>query len=278
MIEAGLFDLDLTLINLEGRLYPGLDSIVEPNNHGFAMTVLTGRGYPRYREALEKNPELILPASMPVALEHGARIVDGKGENLHYVGLSERAVEEVCDYIDRSPVHSVSFYPRDTQAPTVTWSPYPQETLNLGKGYLVNATLLADKGQLFEALQEQEPCTVTYRSFPGTKPVLPTGLDDVKFYTRGRNINFLSKYADKGKAGLFIAERKGFDLSKTLAAGNDRNDLPLLQMEGLGVPIFVGTDIGPQERRLLPNGTIFVPDQRQLGGLVASMTIERRRK
>jgi len=264
MISAGFFDLDLTLIDSQEKLYPGLESILDRKHRNFTLVILTGRGYPRYIEAIEKNS--VLKNNVPyIALEHGARIVTDKGETIQYVSLTNENISMIIEYIQTHSLNSVSFYPKDMNKPTVIWSGLPLEQLGLSSAYTTGVRYIEKLTELFQAFEYEKPCTITVRAPKGTKPVLPKG---ISFYTRGQNINFVPKCIDKGKATTFIAEREKISLSQAMGAGNDVNDLPLLTLSELGVPIFVGNDIHGINNHVLPKNTIYVPDPAKLANIL----------
>lgn len=268
-ITSVYLDLDLTSIDENSLLYPGLASVLDSARRDFAMTIFTGRGFPRYMEAVEKNPDLVVSPNMPVALEHGARVVNSEHENVHYSPLPDGDIDQIIDYINAEPISSVSFYPKYTHAPTVMWSAGEPKQLKLGDAYRKNITFLQDKNDLFREMREQKPCTVTCRVLEGHPQNIP---DSLNFYTRAKNVNFLPHGVDKGVAANIIADMTHTPLEHVLAAGNDYNDIPVLTLPNLGQPVLVGHDL-PREKRLsLPEKTIWVPHHHNLGNFIYKST------
>lgn len=268
MISTCFFDLDLTLIDSHGALYEGLEAVLDPNNRKFNLVILTGRGFPRYREVVSQNP-VLASRVMPVALEHGARIINAKNENIHYVRLPKTDKRLIIDYILTHTIHSVSFYPENTQSQTILWSENSPETLELSAAFTTGVTYVKRKEDLFRAFEKENPCTITVRSPKGLTPFRPEGLH---YYTRGQNINFVPPGVNKGKAAQIIAQIKKIPLTNALAAGNDHNDLPLLTLPALAVCLFVGTDLSDEDKKILPAQTVYVPDPRMLGMIIKERT------
>lgn len=270
-IKLVSLDLDLTTIDANGALYDGLNEVIAPSVRDFPVAIMTGRGWPRFRQAIAENHALTPNA--PVALEHGSRIVDSHGRNLHYEPLPPDVTDAVIDYIEKDPdeLSSVSFYPRDTQAKTVTWSRVNPEELKLGAAYYKDTVFLRDKKALYQALRDEDltPATVTCRVFEGRPTNIPDGLN---YYSRGRNVNFLPPNASKGVAAPIMADITGIPLTQTLYAGNDKNDLPVLTLPDLGQPVLVGHDLHHEQKLLLPERTIFVSHHSQLGQVIFERT------
>lgn len=267
-IEACFFDLDMTMIDEQGRLYDGLERALNPDTRDFKMTVLTARGYPRFQEAVRENPSLAVTPGMPIALENGGRIIDSEAqENLQYNPLSDDELAAICEYIDRgAPLRYVAFHSKELRTKTLLWSPDPAEADRLYNAYSHNADVFTgENSDLFAAMRQHEPCMITCRTY-GEKPQdLPAG---VSWHSRGSTVNFIPQGVSKGQAAKSIAEMSGLHLGSILAAGNDDNDLPVLRLEGLGCPVAVGPEITDEMRSTLPSHAIYVPDPRNLGDLI----------
>jgi|GEM_PF-3151236 len=272
MIEACLFDLDGTTIDGHGRLYDGLEEALQPQSRHFAITILTARGYTRFRQAVTENPALKVTSGMPVALENGARIMDStSGDNLHYVPLSNDETDSVHGYIAGAdkPFHYVSFQPEAPRSKSKVWVPDPKEAERLGTLYADNADVFTGSNEtFFEVISAHRPCMITCKTREGAPQDIP---QNVKYYTRGSNVNFMPMGADKGSAAAIIADLAGLNLRTTLAAGNDHNDLPMLELDGLGHPVAVGTDMTASTLSRLPEHSVYLADHRLLGGFVLEM-------
>lgn len=267
MIELGFFDLDRTVIDEKGRIYDGLAEALNARRRSFARTILTARGYPRFREAITDFP-VLAPTEMPVALENGARIINAEGDrNLYYNSLSKDELTAICDYIDSSePFRFVSFHAQELRTKTLLWSPDPAEAGRFSEAYSHNATVFTSSNEgLFQLINLHRPCMITCRTYGDEPKNLP---EDVRAYSRGSTINFIPRGSDKGTAALMIAELGGIDLARAFAAGNDHNDIPVLTREELGQPVVVGMDMTDEMLNQLPERTIYVPDPKKLGEFI----------
>jgi HAD superfamily hydrolase (TIGR01484 family) len=269
MIKACLFDLDGTLIDEKGLLYPNLERILRKRS--FKMSILTGRSFPRYMQAVNQNPALI--PDMPVALEHGGRIVawkKGTPNQIFYTPLT--TYDHVCikEYVENQSkkLCSLSFFPEEIQAPPVLWIADRDELLRLNLAHTVGATIYTkdQKEEFFEEMKNKKPSTITCRTSPGTNPEIPEGLH---YYTEGRNINFLPVGVDKGIATKIILTYVELSANKVLGVGNDYNDISFLRV--VGTPVLVGEDIPKEMLNLLPKNTILIPDKKHLGAEISKM-------
>lgn len=266
MIEAGFFDLDKTTVDDRGRAYEGLSEALDmrPN---FARTILTARGFPRFREAVTENPSLAASEGMHVALENGARIIDSKTyDNLYYHPLSTHEQAAICDFIDTlDGLRYVAFHPEEPRTKTLLWSPDSDEANHLHNAYSHNADVFTStKDDLYRAIKQHNPCMITCRTYDDR----PRGLPEITFYSKDTTVNFIPEGPNKGTAAQMIADMKGVELSRAMAAGNDQNDEPVLSLEGLGYPVAVGNDMAEDVKARLPEHTIYVPEPRQLGSFI----------
>jgi len=267
MIELGLFDLDKTTIDEEGRAYDGLEEALRTRRRSFARTILTARGYPRFNEAITDHP-FLTPTNMPAALENGARIINAdRDRNLYYNPLSKDEQTAICDYIDSSePFRYVSFHAQEPRTKTLLWSPDPAESVRLHRAYSHNASVFSGRNEeLFKMIALYNPCMITCRTYGEEPKNLP---EDVLAYWRGSTINFMPHGSDKGTAAAMIAELVGIHLTNALAAGNDHNDIPVLSLEELGQPVVVGGDMTDEMLMQLPERTLYVPDPKKLGRFI----------
>lgn len=268
-IEAAFLDIDKTLVDEQGQLYPELaeplDSAVRPT----ATTFITGRGYPRYTQAAEENPVLWAPG-MPIGLENGGRIVDGTTfDNLHFTPLNADEHEMARDYlIDAPDLRFVSFHPREPRTKTVIWTPDPVEASRMTTAYARNANVfVGNKTDLLAAITEAEPCMITCKTYdqPLTHPS-----PELRTLQNGTTRNMVPAAANKGTAGLIIADMLHINLEETLAAGDDVADIPMLAMPGLGYPVLIGSITEPHAAELPPN-TMYADHPAFLGSLLMDL-------
>lgn len=265
MIETCFFDLDGTLLDHHGKLYEGLSGALGPDSPDFSMTFLTGKRYSMFDQTLTENPGLAVTPGMPVALENGGRVLDLEtGENITYHPLSVDEREAIYCYINEAgPLRYVAFQGREARAKARLWVPDYDLAVKLSIDYARNADVFTgDLQELFEAIETDEPCMVTCRTNGEAPTDAPPGM---RVYMHKNSAVFISSETDKGTAAQTIADVTGIDLSETLAAGNDANDLPVLTLDGLGLPVAVGKEIPAEMRAALPDHTLYVPDPCKFG-------------
>lgn len=266
MIKTGFFDLDKTTVDEHGRAYDGLSEALD-SRPNFARTILTARGFPRFREAISDNPSLTVTAGIPAALENGARIIDSETyDNLYYRPLSADEQTAICDFIEGlEGLRYVAFHSQEVQTKTLLWSPDSDEAARLHNAYSHNADVFTcGKKKLYQTIRRHNPCMITCRTYSNE----PQGLPEITFYSRGTTVNFMPEGQNKGTAAHIIADMRDIDLSKAMAAGNDHNDEPVLRLEDLGYPIAVGNDMAKDMKARLPEHTIYIPDPRKLGNFI----------
>ena len=269
-IEAALLDIDRTLVDEQGQLYPGLEGPLDPETRPFAATFITGRGYPRYRQAAEENPQL-WAYGMPIGLENGGRIVDGTTfDNLLFSPLTADEHDAARDYIlSESDVRFVSFHPRAARTKTLIWTPHEAEATKMQAAWSRNADVfVGGYSDLFAAISQADPCMLTVKTF-GAPTNEPDG--SLRINQNGTTRNIVTKNADKGTAGLIIADMMGVDLERTLAAGDDPADLPMLTLPGLGYPVAVGGGWAHAHEAQLPPTAIRVEHPMYLGSLISEL-------
>lgn len=263
MIETGFFDLDKTTVDEQGRAYDGLSEALDARPN-FTRTILTARGFPRFREAITDNPSLAVTAGMPAALENGARIIDTETfDNLFYHPLSADEQAAICDFIERlEGLRYVAFHSEEAQTKTLLWSPDRDEAERLHNAYSHNANVFtSSRDELYRTIKRHNPCMITCRTYEDK----PEDLPEITFYSRGTTVNFIPEGPNKGTATQMIADMRSIDLSKAMAAGNDHNDEPVLSLEGLGRPVAVGDDMAADVKARLPEHTTYISDPRKLG-------------
>lgn len=267
MIKTGFFDLDKTTIDSKGRAYEGLQDAFTNTDEILTRTILTARGYPRFHEAISDNSFLAVTPNMPVGLENGARIIDSNTfENIYYHPLSIDEQTAICDYIATTEeLRYVAFHPEAPRSKTILWSPDRKEAKRLHDAYSHNADVFtSDQATLFQAIRQHNPCMITCRTYSNE----PHNLPEVTFYSRGTTVNFMPEQPNKGTALQMIAEMKGLDLSETMAAGNDYNDIPMITLDDLGHPVVVGEDMSDSMKAQLPEKTVYIPDPQKLGSYI----------
>lgn len=91
-------------------------------------------------------------------------------------------------------------------------------------------------------------------------PVLKRTFPDVLIFKSFSNyLDFVPSQTDKGRALKLLAERLGFDLSETMAFGDNDNDVPLFKCAGLSVAVRNGT-------KALKEVADVIVDENFLGG------------
>ncbi len=273
MIKACFLDLDNTVIDDQGQLYDGLEPALDGSRRDIVSTFLTARGYTRFLEAMANNPALAATPGLPIALENGGRIIDSTAtRNLSYTALSGDEQDAICGVIEKQQgLRFVAFHAKELRTKTVIWSPSPVEADRLRTAYSDNADVFSGPDtDLFQKIRESQPCMITCQTYDDIAPDVPDGIE---YSGRGCTVNFMAQGIDKGVAAHTIAEMANLAMSNILAAGNDRNDFPVLNIVDLGLPVLVGTDLEKSAiTDELPARTVYLLSQRLLGNLILGVT------
>lgn len=268
-LEVGFFDIDQTLINREGVLYGGLEQIL-PH---VRKTYLTGRPHWSLRQLMADNHALSgVGPGLLVAVENGGRIMDSALEkNIFYQPLSATALTGLAAYVSTiRDVEYVAFQPEDPISRPCVWLPHNTKPENAPPWAQDSRILAGSPEHLEQTLASEQPCMVTVRAFSKLTHEPP---QPMSHHTWDRITHIVPNATDKGRAALTMANYCGLTPSQLLIAGNDSNDIPMLNIPDLGAAVLVGNALPQPARQALAPHIEHVPDETQLCGLIGSRLV-----
>jgi HAD superfamily hydrolase (TIGR01484 family) len=229
--QLGVFDIN-------GTLCTGKDGLTDTIKNGFKnlraqsiqTTVVTGRGTGGAKALLGDDWDKIVSPGMPIGVENGARLVAEDGSNLRFHRIKKTTLDAVIDatLLADGAVDYLAYTPQEPGAKDVLWLP---------KGKSPKEYLLAN-GRHVEIMDESVTrfaarvgCDKACMLRVGTQSPEVNGLfEGMNFFLNQTELNVLPDGVNKATGVTDIAEYAGVALSRVLVAGNDYNDLPMLDL------------------------------------------------
>ena len=235
-------DLDGTLLNDNKEINPSdMDAIEEMIEGGHKVIINTGR--PLYSAmGLARKFGFIKPGFY-ISSFNGGLIVDAyTGEVLKNDTLSEDIVRHMFDeaykmglhahtYIDDHVVSErdtkeLAFYTTRINMPPLVVDDFSKET----KGKAPKVIIISLDGR-----DKLEAYRKKLEAYEKENNIYSTFSDD-------RLLEYANPLANKGEAIKFMCKHLLVDISDTVAAGDEENDLPMIQVAGTGVCMKNGVD------------------------------------
>jgi hydroxymethylpyrimidine pyrophosphatase-like HAD family hydrolase len=232
ILRLGVFDIN-------GTIHTGIDGIPNTIQDGFKnlqaksilSTIITGRETLRAQELLGAHWDSIVSEGMPVAVENGARLVDQGGNNLRFHQLGKATIDATLEAVEAAEdeVNYVGYAPQDPSSKSVLWLP---EHGSSDEYLAANGTKHIEivRGSLSHIamrLGDDSACMLRVGS---SSPEVFELLKDTNAVLNESEINVLANGVDKATGVIDIAEHVSVPLSGILVAGNDHNDLPMLNL------------------------------------------------
>ena len=236
VIRLIALDLDGTLLDRQGQLSPAdAAALRQQQQRGVLVVLASGRMTDSIRKVAAA-----LGLNGPIIAYNGARVTDGQarsGRILLHRPLPARYADELIAYAKEQRFHL---------------NYYLEEVL-----YGVDTPELRPFADLYTRQTGSQFCFVDdlerFRGCAPTKIILitePPRRDELyRFWqekwgqkvwvttTNPEYLEFLHKEASKGAALEVIAREYGIPQQETMAFGDGRNDIPMLQWAGLGVAV-----------------------------------------
>ncbi len=229
-------DLDETLLNSERSVsQENREAIRKARELGVKFVPATGRGYCSVKKTLEELGVYGAENEYVISFNGGV-ITENKGNRLMHFeglpfGLAERLYKKgleygVCIHVYTKEdvyVRNLTQDEKDYVAGRMEITECFENDLGFLSGEDIVKVLYVDTdfGRLKEIEQEVKPIT---------------GDCEVSF-SSNRYIEFNLKGVNKGKGLMRLADILGVRREETIAIGDNFNDLPMLQMAGLGVGV-----------------------------------------
>lgn len=227
-------DLDGTLVTGDKRLTPATaNAIREIQEMGMTVALVSGR--PTYGiEQVAARLELDKYGGYIVSY-NGAKITSCRGGDvLTRSTISRDVVRELYDFVQAYPVTMMT-YTRQEIITEEADSPYVKQESMIDNGMPIRQV-----PHLAEALR-RDPYKCGIAGDPEVIGRLSIDLQD-RFGGKLNTIlaspifiEVMNPYVDKGKALHFLISEMGIDAKSVIAVGDANNDLPMLQVAGLGV-------------------------------------------
>lgn len=238
-ISIGIFDINGTIQDREGvpkQVTEGFDAMARA---GLRTTIATGRGVTRAKELLGDTLAAVVSPDMPISVENGGRLASLDGENRIFHRMSADVRKSTLDVLasEQDDIEFVAYYPRDNSRGISLWTPGGKVPTSFAErhgsfGELHTDTVLA----LARRIEEDEACMLIVKprdisladAFSGANVEINEG-----------ELNILNDGVNKGQGVLDIAEYAGVSLDQVMVAGNDYNDVSMLDLP-VGKKFFVG--------------------------------------
>ncbi|MGH7777212.1 MAG: Cof-type HAD-IIB family hydrolase [Candidatus Dormibacterales bacterium] len=253
-------DLDGTLIDMSLRLDPrDVEAVGRALGAGLRVIACTGRPFPGALPWAER-----LGLSDPLVCYQGAQVRELGGATLLDLGVTREAAAGVVRFARQRGVHVQAY--RDDLLLVERDRP---EARAYARHAGMEIHVVPD---LLEAMGKTSPKLVMVAEPEEVERLLP----EVRARWRGELyattslpsfLELTDVRADKGRALAFLAGRLGFTARETVAVGDGRNDVPMLEWAGLGVAV----EGAPPEVLAAASRTVAPPGQGGIALLVAEL-------
>jgi len=252
-------DLDETLLNNDGTVHEdNVRAIKEAIAQGFKFVPNTGRAFSSV-QALLKTLGLYDEAGQYVISYNGAAIVENKdnqvlvtrdmpldmAQTILNAGLINDTVDSHIYTVDTLFVYNVSDSDAKYMAERgVKYTPIKTSDLSF----------LKLEAPVMKVIFEHEDLEV--REAIKEAVLDAVGADKVEAtFSSGRYIEFNMAGVDKGSASLLLGEKLGIQPAEIIAAGDNNNDLKMLEAVGLGVSVANGIPAVKETADIVTNRT-----------------------
>lgn len=255
--QLAVFDIDGTITKPHATSIPGpvINGILHLRQKGVITTICTGRPYARMKEALGENFDVIISDDALIAVEHGAKIVNKKGEVVVETEFDEYGINHIIEFtgVNLDMVKFLTFHPGDLSRKSQIWCPEPADVDFIHKerhryADVWQGTLADVKKKLNE-----QPVSLVSLKLKSHIKVENLKLEFTKTATKiimqDGYLEYVRSRVNKGRAIEYMAKRLGVFEHHILVAGNAINDVDMLNMEA-GHRILVGED-SPQRDTIL---------------------------
>ncbi|MFI4872242.1 MAG: HAD-IIB family hydrolase [Phycisphaerales bacterium JB061] len=255
-------DIDGTLADSKGRVSKeNIEAVHRAREAGFAVLLCTGRNYAESAFAAEA-----VGAVHPMVTAGGSMVVEpGTGNTLHRFAMRTQIVQSVVDVLNRSGHAALVLKDRLASGfdylvvrgdgghelhPVTEWwlnhmqltrrdvatladDEHPEWTVRVGACGPSTFTMPL-RDEIFELLQEQ----VTLHSFPAVTSQEHADGFDGQYHILEAFDSLTSKWAGIG----WVCNELGIDPARTVAIGDQVNDLSMISGAGLGIAMANAID------------------------------------
>lgn len=235
-------DLDGTLLTDEKKISPAtMQALVDFTNAGNHFVINTGRALDSAK-AVQKEHGLFFKGTYLVAF-NGAEIYDcDAGRDVFRSGIQMDMVKKIFEMAKEHGIHCHAY--NDSSLVT------PAEDEELAYYRRVIKTPYIVSEDVVSKL-EAEPCKIIgielhdRAKIDAFKAAVEKMAGDrlTLLYSNPNYLEIFNKEAGKGSAVVRLATHLGIDIKDTIAAGDEENDISMIQAAGLGVAMLNGTDM-----------------------------------
>lgn len=233
MVKLVTIDLDGTLFDNEKKVSKeNKVAIKKAKENGAHIVIATGRPYNGVKDVLK---ELNLTSENDfVILYNGGKILNiGKNELIYSTTIDGKYVKELYEESLKEKIHIHAFKENEDLI-TPLKNPYTlvEETINKIDAKVEDFNLIKDEDKFIKAMLVDSDENIT-RVTPKYKKMY----DGKYSVLRSSKIflEFLNKETNKGLALKYLANYLNIDLKDTMAIGDADNDIPMIEIAGIGV-------------------------------------------
>lgn len=263
--QLAVFDIDGTLTIPKSTRIPHevIQGLLHLRNVGVITTICTGRPYVRMKEFLGEHFDEIIDDKALIAVEHGAKVVDKKGNVITESVFNANDIEKLIEFtgLNIDMVKFLAFNPANIKEKTKIWCPEPEDITNIreARGWYADVLDSSSLVTVEEMLKKQPVSNVTLKlkdfiHVENLKLEFTGG--SIKAIFQDGALEYMKTEVNKARAIGYICKYFGIYEHHVLVAGNAINDVDMLNMEAQ-YRILVGPD-SPERRTIL--GYLYGPD------------------
>ncbi len=235
MYSLVAIDVDDTLINSELRISDrNKEAILQAKKAGALLTLATGR---MFRSALPFAEQLEM--DLPLITYHGALVKQSfSGETLYHQPIPRHLALQLIRLCQDKDLHLNLYI--DDELLVAEENEHTEYYLHVAR---VPCCVVGDLERYMHRYPEKSPTKLTIVAGEKVIPRLQYELE--QFFggdlliaqSKSRFLEITDPEANKGQALVFLAQKFGIPLEKTMAIGDSMNDIPMLQKAGLGIAV-----------------------------------------
>ncbi len=247
--QLAVFDIDGTITAPHSNSIDKqvLDGILHLRSQGVVTTVCTGRPFARMKDALGDYYDTVISDEALIAVEHGAKVVDKKGNVVVETEFNTKDLDHFIAFTaaNLDMVRFLSFHPGDLSRKSQIWCSEPTEldAIIKERGYYSDVF----SGSFVDLRTRLDVQTISCITIKLKKHIKVENLkleftrSATKILLQDGNMEFIKSRVNKARAITFIRKQLGFYEHNVLVAGNAINDVDMLNMEA-GHRILVGEE------------------------------------
>ena len=234
-------DLDGTLLTKDKKVSPAtMDALIKFTNAGNHFAISTGRALDSAKSVQEEN-KLFFPGSYLIAF-NGSEIYDcDAGKDVFRACVPFDLVPEIFKMAKEYGIHCHTYNDEKLISPAEDKElAYYRRVIHTP--YIITEDICSELSDVpckiigieLEDKERIDCFKAAVESFAGDKLTL--------LYSNPYYLEIFNKEAGKGSAVKRLSEHLGTSISDTIAAGDEENDISMIQAAGMGVAMLNATD------------------------------------